>query len=581
MSKTYSSEKNVQILVRLMKEHSIKKIVISPGATNVSFVASVQNDDYFEIYSAADERSAAYIACGLAEESGEPVAISCTAATSSRNYMPALTEAFYRKIPILAITSIPPTGRVGHNFPQMLDRSVVANDIVKMSVELPVIYDEEEEWSVNTSVNEALLELTHNGKGPVHINLTTAFKNVTFDVENLPETRVIRRIGLKNNFPSIDAEKVAIFCGAHSKWSESLTKEVDTFCEKYNGVVLCDQTSNYQGKYGVMFSLITFQEQYYSLCRDIDLMIDMGNISGAYMNLNPKKVWRVNIDGKIRDSRKKLECIFDMEEEDFFKKYNTLKDTTACMIYYDLCKAEYESIYSNIPELPFSNIWVAKTLASKLPVNSTLHLAILNSLRSWNFFEKNKEILAYSNTGGFGIDGGVSTIIGASLVNPNKNYIGIVGDLAFFYDMNALGNRHIGPNLRLLVVNNGLGMEFKNYSHQAAQFEEQTEVFMAAGGHYGNKSKQLLKNYAENLGFEYITASSKEEFMDVYEAFVSPEIKDKPMIFEIFTEVDNESLALKTINNTIQAKTPLVKKVAKDMLGEDGIKNIKKILGRQ
>ena len=97
MKKGYTDERNAQILISLMKKNGIKKVVASPGATNICFVASLQYDPYFEIYSAADERSAAYIACGLAAESGETVALSCTGATSSRNYMPALTEAYYRK----------------------------------------------------------------------------------------------------------------------------------------------------------------------------------------------------------------------------------------------------------------------------------------------------------------------------------------------------------------------------------------------------------------------------------------------------------------------------------------------------
>lgn len=94
----YTEEKNIQMLIYLMKAHGIKKVIASPGTTNVTFVASIQQDSFFEIYSVADERSAAYMACGLAAESGEPVALSCTGATASRNYVPGLTEAFYRKL---------------------------------------------------------------------------------------------------------------------------------------------------------------------------------------------------------------------------------------------------------------------------------------------------------------------------------------------------------------------------------------------------------------------------------------------------------------------------------------------------
>lgn len=127
----YTSERNNQIVIELLKYHEIRKVVISPGGTNVSLVASIQNDSFFELYSSVDERSAAYLACGLSEESGEPVALSCTGATASRNYFPGLTEAYYRKLPILAITSTMPINKIGHNIPQVIDRTNVTNDVAK------------------------------------------------------------------------------------------------------------------------------------------------------------------------------------------------------------------------------------------------------------------------------------------------------------------------------------------------------------------------------------------------------------------------------------------------------------------
>ena len=104
-NKFYTNERNVQIVISLLKAHGVKKIVTSPGTTNITFVGSLQQDPYFELYSSVDERSAAYIACGLAAESGEPVGLSCTGATASRNYYSGLTEAYYRKLPIVAIKS--------------------------------------------------------------------------------------------------------------------------------------------------------------------------------------------------------------------------------------------------------------------------------------------------------------------------------------------------------------------------------------------------------------------------------------------------------------------------------------------
>ena len=92
----YTVERSQQIVISLLKQYGIRKIITSPGATNITFVASVQHDSWFELYSSVDERSAAYMACGMAAESGEPVVLTCTGATASRNYVPGLTEAYYR-----------------------------------------------------------------------------------------------------------------------------------------------------------------------------------------------------------------------------------------------------------------------------------------------------------------------------------------------------------------------------------------------------------------------------------------------------------------------------------------------------
>ena len=92
--KYYTNERGPQIIIALLKAYGIRKIIASPGTTNLSLVASMQQDPFFEMYSSVDERSAAYMACGMAAESGEPVVITCTGATASRNYMPGLTEAF-------------------------------------------------------------------------------------------------------------------------------------------------------------------------------------------------------------------------------------------------------------------------------------------------------------------------------------------------------------------------------------------------------------------------------------------------------------------------------------------------------
>lgn len=169
MSFQYSSEKNVQILVALLKAHGIRKVIASPGATNLNFVASLQHDGSFEIYSAVDKRGAAYMACGMAYESGEPVVITCTGATASRNYLPALTEAYHRKLPILAVTASQDTANRGNLSPQFIDRSIQPSESVILSVNLPYIHEGDylEEWRANLDVNRALIALRNSREGGV------------------------------------------------------------------------------------------------------------------------------------------------------------------------------------------------------------------------------------------------------------------------------------------------------------------------------------------------------------------------------------------------------------------------------
>lgn len=579
-NKYYTNERAQQIVLAQLKARGIRKVIASPGTTNITLVASMQHDPFFEMYSCVDERSAAYIACGLAEESGEPVVLSCTGATASRNYMPGLTEAFYRKLPVIAITSNQGEEKIGHHIPQNIDRRSIPNDIAKISVNIPVIHSQSDEWNVNMLINKALLELKHNGGGPVHINLATTYSH-DFSVKVLPEPFLIDRITSRNDMPVMTDGKIAVFAGSHSAFDEKLEAALDAFCSSNNVVVFCDHTSGYKGKYRVQYSLIGGQRKYHSSQMDVDLLIHIGEVSGDYytLGIRPKEVWRVNEDGEIRDTFGKLRYVFEMSEIDFFTYYK--QDNISGDSYLKACREEYAMAYSQIPELPFSNIWIAKNIAPVLPENSVLHLGILNTLRSWNFFDIPNTVRSYCNVGGFGIDGDISSLIGASLANPDKIYIGVLGDLAFFYDMNVLGNHHLPNNVRILLLNNGRGTEFRNYGHMGHMFGEDSDKYIAAAGHFGNKSKGLVKHYAEDLGFEYMSAYNKESFLNQYQAFLNPHVTQSPKLFEVFTESNDESYALEEmlnfLDNTEYSIKQDVKEVAKKILGDKGLRIIKAI----
>ena len=588
MNYYYTDEKNAQIVIALLKKHGIRKIVASPGTTNICLVSSIQRDSFFEVYSAPEERSGAYIACGLSAECGEPVVITCTGATASRNYFPALTEAYYRKLPILAITCSRRGTRIGHNIDQVTDRTQLPKDIAKMTVQVPLVYDQESEWGDVIAVNKAILELSHHGNGPVHINLETNY-STNYSVQQLPDIRAIYRLNEseKNKFPEIKGKKIAVMIGSHLPWNDKLEQFVELFCSTYDAIVLGDHTSNYHGKYGIRSCLLGQQRYYNSfLYEELDLVIHLGDVFAPGFEINAKEVWRVNNDGNLVDTFRKLTYVFEMEEEVFFERYCEKTNGRQSNNFINKCKQE-EKIAKNalnniVNSLPFSNAWVASQIIAKLPQNSVIHFGIQNSLRFWNYFDLQESVYGYSNVGGFGIDGCMSTLIGAALYNPQKIYYCVLGDLAFFYDLNSLGNRHVGKNVRIIVVNNGKGTEFKLTGNPGHLFGDETDKYIAAAGHYGNKSNKLVKDYVENLGFSYYAANNKKELLSILNNIINPEIGEKPLVLEVFTDSLDEDNALTMIreclvDNTLYKRKKAVKAM-KSVLGEKRVEAIKKIV---
>lgn len=575
-----TDERNAQILIQVLKAHGIKKVIASPGTTNACLVSSMQSDPFFEIYSAPEERSGAYMACGMAAEGGEPVVLSCTGATASRNYMPALTEAFYRKLPILTVTSSRRNAYIGHNCDQVTDRTVLPNDVAKISVQMPIVLDDVSEWNCIINANKAVLELYHRGGGPAHINLETTYSKKK--VADIQPVRIIRRFMKYDEFPNITAQRVCIFVGAHVEMDDKLERAISEFCKKYNGIVLCDHTSNYRGEYRAFCNIVADQYYWKSTIQNVELMVHIGDISSSDYKIQAKEVWRVNPDGEIRDTFQKLYNVFEMKEVEFFEYYNKKKQDYSNSELLIAYHQEEKEILSRMPEFPFSNIWIASVTAKKLPSNSVLHLGIRNSLRSWNYFDTQEIVTGYSNTGGFGIDGSLSTVIGAALCHPDRLYYCVLGDLAFFYDMNALGNRHVPSNIRILVVNNGLGFEMKfpaSWGYSIANSIGVSEDnYVCAAGHYS--SPDLIKSYVYGLGFEYLKVSTKEQYLDCLPKIVSNEKQDRALVVEIVVNSENEDAALNLIGSIMVDESNVAKAAIKKAIGKKGIDAIKKMMGR-
>lgn len=547
----FTNDKGTQIVLSLLKAHGVRRVVASPGTTNIALVASMQLDPWFEVYSAVDERGGAYMAVGMAAATGDPVVITCTGATASRNYYPAMTEAFYRKLPVIAITGSHGKEAVGNLQPQVIDRSVLAKDACLMSVEIDKICDRQSERDVILKVNNALLESRHRGGGPVHIDLRVGI-GAGFTADRIPDFPKINRFMPYDTLPSIECGgQIAVYIGSHNPMSEALTQAIDKFCHRYRAVVFCDVSSGYNGRYKVATQLLLSQHAPLdSSLLEVDTMIHIGEVTGDYYsirNLNPHTVWRVSEDGGVKDLFGTLSNVFEMREIDFFNHYNSSKNIFPHSenIYYRKLSEECKNLFGKKEELPFSNLWIADELRKHISDEWVIHFAIVNSERSFNLSDYSSlKVEMRCNVGGFGIDGPISTIIGSALVQKDKQHLLITGDLAFFYDLNSLGNRHLPSNLHILIVNNGKGTEFKNYDHPGFNWQDDADCFIAAGGHFGNQSRELVRGYAHSLGIGYLSAENKQEFNSRLSHFFAIQKETKGIIFEVFTNSEDESNAL-------------------------------------
>lgn len=137
----------------------------------------------------------------------------------------------------------------------------------------------------------------------------------------------------------------------------------------YNAAVICEHISNYRGKYGVYPSLFVNQESIESPLLEPDIMIHLGTVLGfgGATGVKMKEVWRVHPDGEVRDTFKKLTNVFEMQEAEFFESYCTMKedsasDTCYCTEFQRVCR----ELEKKVPELPFSNPWLAQNTVKRL-----------------------------------------------------------------------------------------------------------------------------------------------------------------------------------------------------------------------
>ena len=530
--------KTVNYLIAMLKAYGIKYIVSSPGAQNAMFNLLVQEDSDFKCFSVTDERSAAFMAIGLAQTAGEPVVITCTGSSASRNYIPALTEAFYRKVPVIAIPFYNRASNEYNLAAQFVDRSYTQKDIKSVQVKLPEIGDNLDKKRILTYLNAALSAAKYKNE-PVVIECPSVLDFTAVDKHRVLPNDIWKTEFVFGNCAKyrdeLAGKNVAVFIGSHSVFSKEEENAISEFAKSWDAPVFCDHTSSYHGDNKILSPQAAFLLDGIKLP---DLIIDIGGVTGDYFasGLFPNaEVWRVFAPGGGA-----FHCRYDLPVSKNFALpeclfFESMTNTTEQKYrYFSDIKIKQEKL--KYPELPLCNYFIVQNLAKYLPENSILHHGVSNTKRGMNFFNFDETIDITCNVGVCGIDGTVSTLVGSSFVNQDKMCFGIFGDLTFFYDMNCLQNRAITNNLRILLINNNKGIEFK-MGGMYAPIVDKVDTLIASAGH-----KTKAGAWVQSCGFEYMCAASKEEFLNLIKDFCTKKY-DKPVLFEVFTNDEDEQIA--------------------------------------
>lgn len=559
---------NVEIVVKLLKDNNIKALVISPGGTNIPVIEAVQDDPFFKCYSVVDERSAAYVAIGIYLQTKNSVGLLCTSAQATRNYIPGLTEAFYKRVPILAITMEKHPRFKYQEYMQAPDQVSLPKDCVKKSFELPYISDINDYYHSIRLVNEAILELSRNGCGPVQLCIPW----LDFPMADTnPTVRCIKRYNAREvRDENLSNKKILLLIGEHTPFNGYEREAIDVFCKKTNSVVYVNHLSNFLNEYSVEGNLLLLTSNSEEIEKiKPDIMISIGGQTGDYPfyqafsknSMTEIEHWRLCEDGNVVDTYDKLTKVYQGSIVDFFNSVNSECGNHSFLKLWREKSKEKSTDYI----VPFSQVSIAQSLHNRLPSESIVQFSILNSLRIWSLFSLESSIECYSNVSAFGIDGGLSTLIGQSMATDKLSFM-IIGDLAFFYDMNSLSIRDVKNNVRILLVNNNGGIEFKLHGED----KKDRDRFIAAANYHGS-----VKGWAESCGFDYYSAHTKEEFEKYVPTFISK--SNKPIIVEAFvTDTDESEAYLKIVSqNKTKTSKDSVKSAVKGIIGEKAYKILK------
>jgi len=552
----HTDKKGIRLLVAICKAKGLKDIIISPGSRNAPLVIEFTRDAAFRCLVVPDERSAAFVALGIAQQSGLPTAVICTSGTAPLNYSPALAEAYYQRIPLVAITADRPAEWIGQADGQAINQRDLFNNYVRRSVTLPQEpTDEADFWYLQRIVSETLDIAMGPVKGPVHLNVPLREPLYKEEFAEEPILKLPSSLNIQSQLNNEVIKKLAevwnnskrkmIICGGLAPQNP-----VQDILSKYISdpslIILTESTSNLMIDHSIdcidrVLATISKNEERGFVP---DLLITMGGpvvskkIKAFIRRHKPLHHWHLDPDVLHIDTYQALTYHIPLDPDVFL---NQLVDhvspltSTYRQLWLEKDDIAEAAHTEYVKDLRWSDMKVFETLLKYLPAGSDLQMGNSTPVRYVQLYKAFKPLVYFGNRGTSGIDGCVSTAVGAAISSEKLTTL-IIGDIAFFYDTNGLWHHHVPANLRIILINNGGGGIFR-IIEGPSNLPELDEYFET-------RHQLNAKNVAATFGLEYSSCSS---FKELAEQLPSLYVENgKASILEIFTpyEVNADVLSL-------------------------------------
>ncbi|MCB9202348.1 MAG: 2-succinyl-5-enolpyruvyl-6-hydroxy-3-cyclohexene-1-carboxylic-acid synthase [Flavobacteriales bacterium] len=542
----FSSKKVVQTLSELFLQYGIEDIVISPGSRNAPLSIHFFNHKKFTTHVVVDERSAGFVALGMSQKTRKPTVLCCTSGSASVNYYPAIVEAFYQNIPLIVLTADRPA-----NYVDIFDGQTIRQKNVFQNHSYGNYELSEEDSAKNLDTIQKALETSILKSGPVHINIpfSEPLYNVVEKIQvSIEKQKIPQRIYPEIDFDALhtiwnNSQKVMILVGMQPL-NNPLQEELEKISQLNQVIILTESTSNLnhinfiQHIDSIIFNFDEDKIKEFSP----DLLITVGQnivskkIKTFLREAKPKNHWHVDEFWHPNTYFCLTEKI-QQQPTAFFSKFNEhLKniDSNYKNLWLDLEQKRKKMHHEFIENVPFSDLKVFSILESKIPHHFVLHFANSSPIRYAQLFDFNENKEVFSNRGASGIDGSSSTAVGYA-IKSNKQTTLITGDLSFFYDSNALWNKEIPSNFRIILINNGGGNIFKIIPGP--------DTSNALESCFEAKHTYTAKHLAQHFNFEYYTASNSQELCQELDTFFKD--SQNPKILEVDTKLQENSEILR------------------------------------